>query len=93
MKKEFLLIIFILLAYSIYSNNNKNDFDFERVKKTWLSWVNEERKKNNLHPYKFHNKLNQTTYQWCLINQKRGEISHKRDLNNSKFYDYQEIKN
>ena len=93
MKKILFLFFFICLLYSIYPEKSKKKFNFEKVKIVWLSWINEERKKNNLHPYKYHYMLNETAKKWCLISLNRGDISHKRNINDPVFYNYKEIKN
>ncbi len=91
-KKIFVFLIFFFFTCILfYSDENNKHIDLEKVKTTWLSWVNEEREKNNLHPYKYHDKLNETANLWCLINFHRGDISHKRNIYDTAFYNYEEI--
>ncbi|MCG8568738.1 MAG: CAP domain-containing protein [Spirochaetes bacterium] len=97
---QFIIILFFLLyknQVTLFSQQKKTNssqaaqLDMEYICKTWLSWYNEERKKYGLKPYQYNETLNKTALNWCQISLKRGTITHKRDLDDSKFYNYPAI--
>ncbi len=61
--------------------------DMEEVRRVWLSWMNEERAKEGLHPYRLNPQLNRTALLWSAFSAERGEMSHRRP-GQTAYYDY-----
>lgn len=71
----------------IFEEEIPDNIDMERVRATWLSWINTERAKYGLDPYVYNNQLNRTAYLWSEYAKERGYIDHKRP-GQSAYYDY-----
>jgi len=67
-----------------------SNIDMTRVRQTWLSWLNEARKKQGLHAYRLNNQLNRTTTNWSKVSRDRGYMNHKRP-GTTAYYDYNAI--
>jgi uncharacterized protein YkwD len=61
--------------------------DDEEIVRTWLAWVNAERKAMGLYPYKYSKQLSRTADLWSRKARDEGGISHKR-AGQSAYYDY-----
>jgi uncharacterized protein YkwD len=75
---------------NIKNNNDIIKYDIEKIRKTWISWHNKERKKLWLKPYIENNKLNKSAEAWSIINKNSKKIDHKRNPWDS-YYDYKKI--
>ncbi len=79
-------------------NSNCTPFDFqnipgvdmERVRSTWISWYNDERRGATLPAYKIEDQLNRSATIWSEYSAKVGSMSHKRPEQTA-YYDYQMI--
>jgi uncharacterized protein YkwD len=91
LRKYLLLIFFCFTTFAIFSSDHEKEIDWERVRSTWLSWCNEERASLGLHPYQYDMRLEKSAIVWSTISQERGEITHKRDLDDPEYYNYQAI--
>ncbi|MDD2870691.1 MAG: CAP domain-containing protein [Candidatus Gracilibacteria bacterium] len=69
-----------------------NNIDYNKVKNIWLSLHNETRNNLGLNSYSYNEKLNYSSFKWSETQNQRGDMSHKRELNDS-YYDYSKIKN
>jgi uncharacterized protein YkwD len=79
------------VGFSGYGDNfAPKGIDMQKVRLTWLAWYNSERRKDNLHDYKYNNQLNRTAYIWSAFSEERGEITHKR-IGQTEYYDYNMI--
>ncbi len=75
------------------STNNylsEYDIDLNKVKETWLSWYNIERRALWKHNYKYNTTLEQSAIDWSNTSKERWDITHKRNLSDS-YYDYNKI--
>lgn len=79
------------LSLSLFSSVfAQDDFDTDRVEKTWLDWTNTERTLVGAPIISSYSGLAQTAKVWSSESEKRGEMSHRR-TNKSAYYDYKEI--
>ncbi len=72
---------------------NENDiinYDFEKVKKTWINWHNIERKKLGLPIYTEKNKLDISATNWSVYNRNHKKIDHRRHTWDA-YYDYKKV--
>ena len=77
-------------ARKVEVNYSYTKFNVEKVKKAWLKWHNDVRKKLGLAPYIYDIRLDKTAKLWAETMMKKQEISHKRHKWDS-YYDYWKI--
>lgn len=66
--------------------------DLQRVKETWLGWVNEARTQAGVEPLTLSKYLSATAGNWSTFASERGSIDHKRYAG-APYYDYNGISN
>jgi uncharacterized protein YkwD len=64
--------------------------NMDTVRNRWLTWYNELRTADGLHPYTLNPQLNRTATLWAQAMRDKGQVTHKR-FPNSDYYNYQEI--
>lgn len=67
-----------------------SNIDPDRIRQTWLSWMNAERATLGLHPYTYNDQLTRTATNWSNVSAARGYMDHKRP-GTTAYYDYNAI--
>lgn len=67
------------------------NINMDKVRTTWLTWYNDARKEEGLHPYIYNVQLNRTATVWSEYSKNQGKMSHKRP-GQTAYYDYTMIK-
>lgn len=61
--------------------------DMDRVRETWLGWLNDARASQGLPAYTYNHHLHRTAATWSNFSADRLEMSHKR-IGQTEYYDY-----
>jgi uncharacterized protein YkwD len=73
-----------------FGSENIQGVNMKTVRKTWLSWYNDERRNAGLPAYRLSEQLNRTATMWAEHSAEMRTISHKRP-GQTAYYDYAKI--
>lgn len=72
------------------AEDTPSSIDQNRIRQTWLEWVNNARAINNLPPYKLNPQLDRTSIDWSKFMRDTSNVTHTRP-GTTAYYDYNAI--